>query len=177
MITEKEAVKLLKKYAQSHEQFKMVYSHAKAVQKVALEIASKVDGVDMELIRIGSLLHDIGRFHFPPGNKSIRHGIEGARILRKEGLPAIALIAERHVGFGITEEDIKRQGLDLPLQDYMPITKEEKIISWADNLCFGDEVGTVDEVIAKYKKEVGDYILEKIKRFEKEIQEMTKQDT
>src|SRR3989338_7278903 len=62
LITEEQAISLLKKYAPSEEIFQKVLAHVKAVQKVALQIAERCPGVNMELIIIGSLLHDIGRF-------------------------------------------------------------------------------------------------------------------
>ena len=56
------AIPTLKKYSTDNESFEKVLAHVKAVQKVALRIASKFDDVDLEIIKIGSLLHDIGRF-------------------------------------------------------------------------------------------------------------------
>ena len=112
-INEDKAISLLKKYADSEKSFLKVLRHVKAVQKVALRIASQCKGVDIELIRIGSLLHDIGRFSCPPGKGTCRHGLIGAKILGKEGLSEIASIAERHLGAGISKEEVISQGLEL----------------------------------------------------------------
>ncbi len=155
-ITEQQAIELLKKYSNSKESFEKVLAHSKAVEKAAVKIASKQKNVDMYLVKIGSLLHDIGRFSDLSGKAKVRHGLIGAEILRKEGLPDIALIAERHVGAGISKEDIIEQGLPLPHRDFMPISKEEKIVAHADNLIFDAREGTFDEVIERYKKELGE---------------------
>ena len=171
MITEKEAIELLKKYSTDERSFKIVLNHVKEVQRVALRIASKINGVDIELIRIGSLLHDIGRFAVK-GQDPTRHGMLGGEILRKEGLKEFASIAETHVGVGIKKEDIEKQGLDLPLRDFVPETKEEKIIAHADNLVFGDKEVKFEMVLDKYRKELGEEYVERLKRFKKEIEKM-----
>ena len=106
-MNQKKAISLLKKYAKDEEQFRKVLAHSKAVQKAALKIAKKISNADIEFIKLSSLLHDIGRFSCKPGTKeSIRHGIKGADILRKEKLPKFAKVAERHMGVGITKQDI-----------------------------------------------------------------------
>jgi uncharacterized protein len=40
----------------------------------------------------------------------ITHGIIGAELLGNEGLPGHALVCERHIGVGLSIEDIKSQG-------------------------------------------------------------------
>ena len=59
MMTEKEAILLLSKYAKDKRDFDAILKHSKAVQKVALRIAKKIKGIDIEFIRTASLLHDI----------------------------------------------------------------------------------------------------------------------
>ena len=140
-ITEKEAVELLRKYSTNDESFNRVLSHSKAVQNLALEIAKEVKknhDVDICFVKTASLLHDIGRFKCYKKN-SIRHGVEGGKILSKEGLAKYARIAETHIGVGITKKDIKKYKLNLPLRDFVPETTEEKIIAYADNLIFGSK--------------------------------------
>ena len=174
LITEKQAIALLKKYSNDKKSFDIVLKHSKAVQKVALGIAKKISGVDIDFIKTSCILHDIGRFRFPPGKYSIMHGVEGARILRKEGLPKHALVAERHLGVGITKQDIKEQKLELPLKEYVPKTIEEKIISYADNIVFGKREGTIQEVIKRYKKEVGEFLVPRIIKQHNEIMKLIK---
>ena len=171
---EKEALKLLKKYSSSDRAFKAVVAHVKAVQKLALEFAENT-GADKKFIKTASLLHDIGRFNYPPGSKdSLHHGIRGAIILRKEGLNKHALVAERHLGAGISKTDILQQNIDLPMKDYLPITKEEKIITCADNLIFGQKKGTVNMAYARFLNELGVEYAERVKKLYKEILDFKK---
>lgn len=172
-ISEKEAIKLLRKYANSHEDFKAVLAHSKAVKKVAVDIGKEVKDVDLDFIKSASLLHDIGRFKCRPESKdSIKHGIFGADILRKEGLFDHALVAERHLGAGISKEDIEEQGLELPLNDYIPISKEEKIIAHADNLISDDKIVSVEEAVERFSKEIGKKIGKRVKRLAEEVEGM-----
>ena len=60
------------------------------------------------------------------------HGRLGAELMRKEGREDLARICERHTGTGLTAEDIRRQGLPLPLEDFRPETEAEKVICYAD---------------------------------------------
>jgi len=173
-ISEEKAIKLLKKYAPDNNAFSGVLQHSKSVQKVALDIGKKIKDVDLDFIKSASLLHDIGRFQVGPGfgGKGIKHGIFGAEILRKEGLERHALVAERHLGAGISKEDIGEQGLELPLNDYIPISKEEKIIAHADNLVFGDRKGTVEEAVDRFSEELGKKVGRKVKKLAREVEGM-----
>ena len=173
MTTEKEAMALLKKYAPSQNAYEKVLAHSKTVQKIALRIAKKVSKADVGFIKIASLLHDIGRFKYGPGEKRIvRHGVEGARMLAKEGLDKrFGNVCERHLGCGINKKDIKEQKLPLPDKCYVPLTVNEKIISYADNLVFGDREGTIKQVIERYKNEFGEKYAE---RFNKQHEEIIK---
>jgi len=173
MINEEEAIKLLKKYSKDEKVFKIVLDHSKTVQEVALEIAKDVPNLDLELIKIGSLLHDIGRFECKPGaGAGIKHGVFGAEILRKEGLDEIADIAERHLGAGISKEEVKEQRLDLPLKDYLPVTKEQKIITHADNLVSGDKRISLKKAVERYRKELGEKAASKVKKLADEVENM-----
>lgn len=155
-ITEKEAKELLKKYSVDKKGFDMVLEHSQAVKNIALIIAKEIKKrkhpVDLNLIKIGSLLHDIGRFKYPPWDKKmIRHGYWGGQILRKEGLLKEAKIAERHLGAGISKEEIIKGKLFLPKKDFLPKTIEEKVIAYVDNLIFQDRLGEILEVADKFK--------------------------
>ncbi len=157
MITEKEAKELLKKYSTSEEDYKNILEHGVAVKKAAVILAKAIikngHKVDLDLIKSGALLHDIGYFkaHWK-GPDFIRHGIEGGKILRKEGLLKEAKIAENHIGPGLTKEDIELHGFRLPKKDYLPKTIEEKIICYVDKLVFQDRLGTLKEVVAKFER-------------------------
>lgn len=171
-ISEEEAISLLKKYSNSEESFKRVLEHVKAVQRAAVRIAEKCKGIDMYKIKIGSLLHDIGRFSSGLGKEKLKHGIIGAEILRKEGLEDIAPICERHIGAGISKEDIIMQELPLPARDFIPITKEEKIIAHADNLIFGSTEKGFDAVIERFRKELGEEYVKRVTKLKDDVEGM-----
>lgn len=174
-ISEKEAIKLLKKYSSSEDDFKKVLRHCKSVSKVAVDIGKKVKDVDLDFVKSASLLHDIGRFQSGlKGKEVIKHGIIGADILRREGLYEHALVAERHLGAGISREEIEEQGLSLPLNDYIPISREEKIITHADNLIFGHRVGTIEEAVERFRDELGEKAAKKVEKLAKEVEDMKK---
>ena len=85
------------------------------------------------------MLHDIGiiycdapKIYCNGTHKYIEHGYLGAELLRREGFPKHALVAERHTGTGITIEQIEREELPIPERDYCPQSLEEKIICYAD---------------------------------------------
>jgi uncharacterized protein len=161
----KEAISLLKKHSRDKESFQKVLAHSQAVRDVALELWEKASQrgyfLDKGLIISGSLLHDIGRFFFPPGKESIKHGIKGSEILRKEGLTKESKIAERHVGFGIKAFDVENQHLPLPKKDYMPLTNEEKIVCYADKLIEGERRIPFDKTLRRFADEVGVWVIKR----------------
>jgi len=175
-MNEKQCIELLKKYAPDEERFKKVLAHSKAVQKVAMRIAEDIVAnghhVDIKFLINACLLHDIGRFKCPPGKYSYKHGVIGGDILRKEELPEYARVAERHLGVGITRNDILTQNLELPAKDYIPKTIEEKIIAYADNLIFGTRVGTIKEVIERFRKELGEEYGKRVIELHNEIEKL-----
>lgn len=157
-LTVQQAEKILEEYAPDSKTFQLVLQHSKAVQNVALSLAKAIKKrghkVDLELIETGSILHDLGRFSAPPKTKeSVKHGIIGAKILRKKGLLKHAKIAETHLGAGISKEEIIKQKLPLPKRDFLPKTVEEKIIAYVDKIVFGDRLGTISEVVERFEKE------------------------
>jgi uncharacterized protein (TIGR00295 family) len=153
-IDEKKAVNLLRRYSTSERDFRSVLAHSRKVQEIALGLATGIRGVDLEFIKTASLLHDIGRFKCPPWKNSVRHGVEGAMILRRNGLENYALVAERHLGAGITKEDITTQGLALPRKDFVPRSIEEKIITIADKLADGNKRISLFKAAERFKKEI-----------------------
>ena len=108
---------------------KRVVIHCCTVRAVAEEMAKGIDGVDMDLIIAGALLHDIGR----SVDHSILHAHHGAEIAIRRGLPQTLVdIIRKHTGAGLDEQDVEE--LNLPPGDYMPRTLEEKIVAHADNM-------------------------------------------
>ncbi len=128
-----------------------VIEHCMKVSEVAVEMAGEIEkrghSVDIELVRIGALLHDIGRSK----THGIRHAAEGADIAGKLGLEhGLISIIERHIGAGVTPEEAKEYGL--PERNYLPVTLEEKIVAHADNLVKGKHRISLEERIEHMKK-------------------------
>ena len=128
-----------------------VVAHCLAVSLVALSIAERLKmGVDRELVRQGGLLHDIGRSR----THGIDHAIAGVEIAKGFGFPAeLQNIIERHIGAGITAGEAVRLGL--PEKDYLPLTVEEKIVSYADNLVDRVREISFSEALDRFKGILG----------------------
>lgn len=161
-ISEEDAISLLKKYSKSQKDFNIILKHSKKVQEVSLRFANyflknnlkNKEDVDLELIRIGSLLHDIGRLQSK--EEPIRHGIVGYEILINETKDKeLANISRVHIGSGITKLDVVLYNLNLEKKDYLPKTIEEKIITYADNLIDLDKEKDFDYVLKRYINELG----------------------
>jgi uncharacterized protein len=80
-----------------------VVRHSKAVAALAVKIAEacrkKGLKVDVQLVEIGALLHDVGRSR----THSVNHVMAGVGIARSLGLPdPVVSIIERHAGSGIS---------------------------------------------------------------------------
>jgi uncharacterized protein len=168
-MNEGEAVRILREYAPNNETFQIIFCHADFVRKIALEIAQDIK-CDMSLVATGALLHDIGRFSCPPkSKKAIQHGLRGAKILRDLGYKKHARIAERHVGVGITKQDIAEQKLDLPLRDFVPESIEEKIVCYADKLADFDKYSTFENSMHRYIKEIGPHMEQRFVRLRSKL--------
>jgi uncharacterized protein len=150
--------------------------HSRLVMKKALELAEHLTFLnpDMTFIREAALLHDIGIFlTYAPvlgcfGDRDyICHGYLGRKLLEDEGLPVHGLVCERHVGVGITEEDIDKQSLPLPKRDMRPVTLEEKIICYADKFYSKKTASPHPEAdLADVRKNISAYGPEKVLRFD-----------
>lgn len=149
---------------------KIYIPHCQAVTGLALKISDAHPelGADREILLFGGMLHDIGIcFTDAPDIGCfgrlpyIAHGYKGFELLLKEGLGHIAPVCERHIGVGITLEDIKKNALPLPQREMTPQTIEEKIICYADkfysksatNLMLPKPLDKVNKSIRKYGEE------------------------
>lgn len=115
--------------------------HCESVAQFAVEIAGRCGlDIDLDTVYEAAMLHDIGicltdaRDIGCEGTEPyIMHGVLGAQLLRREGMPEVyARVAERHTGAGITREEIEAQGLPLPPGDYIPETVLERLVCYAD---------------------------------------------
>ncbi|MCD6571697.1 MAG: TIGR00295 family protein [Thermoplasmata archaeon] len=140
-----------------------VIKHSLLVRDIAVEIA-KCANADVKLVEAGALLHDIGRSK----THGIMHGVEGAKIARKLGLPKVLVnIIEHHLGAGISLEEAKKLGL--PPKDYTPKTLEEKIVAHADNLTEGSRKQSIKEAIEKEIKRGKAELAKKMLRLHEEL--------
>jgi uncharacterized protein len=128
-----------------------VVEHCIAVSKSAVSLAGRVKvSLDRELIRQGGLFHDIGRAR----THGIDHAVAGVEIARELGFSdQLVLIIERHIGAGITATEAVRLGL--PRKDYLPLTTEDKIVSYADNLTSGVREMPFYEALDRFKNILG----------------------
>ena len=176
---EKSAIRILKKYAPSDKDFEAVLNHSRALQKFAVEIAEKIQLqnkdiiIDIDFIKTAALLHDIGRFKHPPGSDSVKHGVAGADILRKEGVAErYARVCERHLGAGISKEEIEEKGLPIPAKDYLPESIEERIITYADNLLSAEKRISPEHAVKRFTEELGEEVGKRVKKLHDELHEL-----
>ncbi|MCZ9311937.1 MAG: HDIG domain-containing protein [Methanocorpusculum sp.] len=115
-----------------------VVRHCEVVASVASRFSG--DSVDSELVRAGSMMHDIGR----SVTHDISHAQEGARICCERGeREVLTEIVRRHTGAGLDADECTLLGLS-PM-DCVPQTLEEKIVAHADNLVKGSTVISIEE--------------------------------
>ena len=142
---------LIEKYYGEVPELKNVLTvHSQQVCDRALMLASRHPefDIDMRFVEEAAMLHDIGiifcdapKIYCFGEHKYIEHGYLGAELLRKEGLPRHAGVAERHTGSGITLEQIIREELPLPERDFCPQTIEEQLICYADKFFSKSHLG------------------------------------
>ncbi|MCS7125161.1 MAG: TIGR00295 family protein [Candidatus Bathyarchaeota archaeon] len=148
-----------------------VVKHCEAVADLAVEIAKKFVNkgltVNVELVEVGALLHDIGRAK----THSVHHAVAGAQIAKALGLPEpIIAIIKRHVGGGITAREARELGW--PKDVYTPQTIEEKIVAYADKLIEGSQRVPIEKTIEKFSKELPKPAITRIKRLHREMQNL-----
>ena len=168
MLTRGQALHVLQEAGCSPE----VIKHSLAVERKALEIAKRISenghAVDLKLVELGAILHDVGRAR----THGIEHGVRGAEILRRKGLGKFAGFAEGHIGAGIPASEAKELGL--PERDFMPRTLEEKIVAYADKLVVGATSVYFGEAKEQLKAQlgVGHPALERLDALHAEIQKL-----
>lgn len=164
--TPAEALNLLVKVGCSQR----VIEHCKTVSRFAIRIArvfqTKGFKIDIQLVEVSGLLHDIGRTK----THAVDHGIVGGEIARSEKLPnAVVKIIERHVGGGIPKEEAKQLGW--PTKDYLPKTLEEKIVGYADKRVEGLRTVPIEQALKIYVANLGENhpAIDRIKKLHEEI--------
>ena len=157
--------------------FNILMAHGRRVGEKAIAAAKRVPHLDPDLDFIweASMLHDIGicltrtqslgcEGKYP----YICHGYLGRHLLESKGYERHGLVCERHLGAGLTAEDIKQQGLPLPIRDMLPVSIEEVVVCYADKF-YSKSNGSMEaeKSIATVKKELLNFGPDKIERFEK----------
>lgn len=149
---------------------KRVIVHCKAVSALAVKFAEacakKGLDVDVELVEVGALLHDIGRSK----THGVDHAVVGVEIAKSLNLPeSIVVIIERHIGGGISSDEAKELGL--PVKDYFPATLEEKLVAYADKLVDGSRVVPIERTIEQFSRKLGEHhpAIDRIIRLHEEL--------
>ena len=137
-------------YPNDDELRQLLLKHSRQVADRCMQIVRKHKelSVDVQFLEEAAMLHDIGIFKcdapsiYCMGTEPyIKHGPIGGELLRVEGFPRHARVAERHTGTG--------------LPGYEPETLEEQIICYADKFyskSSPDRVRTVAEAAQSLEK-------------------------
>lgn len=118
--------------------------HVDVVAKVALFLAEKLEGRDIQLklnkplLHVSALLHDIDKAI--PKLPGEQHPDTGVRILREEGMEEVAAVIKTHPVHSILDSAIR------------PKTIEEKLLFLADKMVKMEAI-TVDKRFALWKAE------------------------
>lgn len=177
----KDVIELIQKYyPESHLVYKIYFNHCVNVTQLALLLIDRNPklNINRDIVISGGMLHDIGIFTTNAPEircfgdlPYVAHTYKGREILEKEGFADIAEICERHIGVGLSKQDIIDGNLPLPHRDMLPITIEEKLICYADKFYSKSNKHLfspkpMEKVKIKIKK-YGDYKYDRFKEFRK----------
>lgn len=169
------------KYIGDEKLRQLLITHSTCVASKALDLAERgglLDEIDAQFLVDAAMLHDIGvvecdapGIHCHGERPYLQHGLAGADILLKEGLDErYARVCRNHIGAGLTAVEIKKEGLPLPVQDFLPETLEEKLICYADNFFSksrNPEMEKPLEVVEKSMAKFGPSVLERFMNMKK----------
>lgn len=139
-----------KYYTEDNSLRRLLLKHSRQVADRCLIICNKHPElkIDQQFVEDAAMLHDIGiRWCSAPSifcygsEPYIKHGPIGGELLRKEGWPQHARVAERHTGTG--------------LPGYEPETLEEQLVCYADKFYSKsrpDHVLTIGEAAQSLEK-------------------------
>jgi uncharacterized protein len=163
-------------YDSNSKLYDIMIQHGRDVAGMAVDIARSLPdhSIDIDFITEASMLHDIGIFlvNLPEldchGNHPyICHGYLGRELLDRLGLPKHGLVCERHVGTGITVDDIKKNRLPLPQRNMVPASIEEQIICYADKFFSKSKNGSSrKKSVEKILSQLETYGYDKARRFQ-----------
>jgi uncharacterized protein len=104
-------------YGRRSKAFEILVAHGELVALKAIKAAERVPHLkpDIDFIENAAMLHDIGILDTDsPGlgcngkQPYICHGILGCKMLEIIGMPEYGLVCERHVGLGISADDVRQ---------------------------------------------------------------------
>lgn len=161
---------IIHKYYSDHPQAeRILLDHSRLVTRKALKIGRYLQtqghSIDLQFIAEAAMLHDIGMIMTDTPELGcngkgpyLQHGIAGKELLEKEGLFKHARVCERHIGIGLTVEEIQQQQLPLPARDMRPETLEEQLICYADLFyCKGKKNRDREKTPAKIRQKLKKY--------------------
>ena len=169
---------LAKFYDRDSKAFEILVDHGQLVAHKALRAAEKVAHLqpDLEFLNNAAMLHDIGILHTDSPGFDCRgkypyicHGFLGRELLGGIGLPEYGLICERHIGVGISRDDIRNFRLPLPERDMIPVSIEEQIICYADKFFSKNGSGqnnNSEKSIEQIRQSLQPYGQKKVERFQ-----------
>ena len=163
---------LHQRYAPTAEAFEAVYTHCEIVCAVAEQLlGDHRSDLDVDLVRAGSLLHDIGVYLLYDADgrldhaNYIRHGVLGHALLSELGFPEpVCRFCSHHTGAGLNREEVLRNGLPPPPDDYLADTDEERLVMYADKF-HSKRTPPVFMTAASYTAYVGRFGEENVARF------------
>lgn len=140
--TDDEIRALHAEHAPTREAFDLVHAHCRIVCELAEHLIAadtSLQLLDVDLVRAGCLLHDIGVYRLFDASgrldhaRYVRHGVLGHELLAEHGMPEVLCrFCSCHTGVGITEHDVRSQGLPIPPGDYLPDSVEGELVMYAD---------------------------------------------
>lgn len=152
--TESQARELLAKYNVP----KGIIEHSEEVRKNSLIIGTQIleagNPVDLDLLSIGGLLHDVGRWRYCKENGYSSdqdfHEYETGRLLKELGYAEFGDVLQRHPLGGLTPEETVILGFPESV-DLMPQTLDIKIICIADKIRPSIGIVTLEHKIEDYR--------------------------
>lgn len=155
--------------------YRIYFTHVVKVTELALKIAEHNPNLNLNIKYIikASMLHDIGiiKTNAPEIGcfgkyPYIAHTYLGRQMLEDEGMIDVAPICERHIGTGLSKQDIIDSSFELPRRNMVPVTLEEKLICYADKF-YSKSVKhlTIPKSPYKIRKKISKYGEEKVEKF------------
>lgn len=153
-----------KHYPEDNDLRRLLLRHSRDVAARALAIVDCHPELqlDRQFVEDCAMLHDIGIFMtdapsiFCHGSDPyIRHGVDGAALVRQAGYDLYAGVCERHTGAGISRRQVEEQRLPLPPGDYIPVSMAEQVVCYADKFyskSHPDRVRTVEQAAKSLAK-------------------------